>query len=136
MERDSPHRAGEYRSSTRLRSPSAELATAQLDEIDAMQIDVAATSVRLEQSLVQVVDLLRAADITNAVLKGEATSHLDYADPSERQFGDVDLLVEPSKMVLARAVLESEVWRQAYPLPSPSRAIHTPAVAARFMVRH
>lgn len=87
------------------------------DDADRAQVEVAAVSVRLERSLLQVVDQLTRAGVPFAVLKGVATAHLDYPDPGLRQFGDVDVLVAPERMAEARRALESGGWRQAYPLP-------------------
>ncbi len=47
----------------------------------------------LELLLLQTVDVLDAAGIDHRVLKGSAAAHLDYADPSQRTFVDVDVLV-------------------------------------------
>ena len=59
-------------------------------------LEVMAAAVRLEHHLLDVTAILAQADIDCAVLKGAATAHLDYENPSLRQFGDVDLLVRPA----------------------------------------
>lgn len=82
-----------------------------------MQLDTAALDVRLERSLLDVADVLAAADVPMAVLKGAATAHLDYDDPAHRQFGDVDLLVDPCDFGRARMAIEEAGWRQTYALP-------------------
>lgn len=87
------------------------------DAAEGAQLDVAAVSVRLERTLLQVSEVLTTAGVPYAVLKGVATAHLDYAEPGLRQFGDVDLLVAPERLGTARRSLESRGWRQAYPLP-------------------
>jgi len=89
----------------------------QLEESSAIVVDVAATMVRLERRLLAVDDALSGAGIPFAVLKGTATAHLDHADPARRQFGDLDLLVDPSQLRAARSALEEAGWRQAYRLP-------------------
>ena len=73
--------------------------------------------VQLEHDLLSVASLLAGADVAFAVLKGTATAHLDHADPGDRQFGDLDLLVDPRDLVRALAVLEAAGWEQAYRLP-------------------
>lgn len=88
-----------------------------VEQAEVQQMDVAALSVRLEQSLLQVATVLEDAGVTFAVLKGLATAHIDYEDPGQRQFGDVDLLVDPDELRAAREALERKGWRQAYPLP-------------------
>lgn len=88
-----------------------------VDRAERMQLDAAGLAVRLERSLLEVADVLAAADVPLAVLKGAATAHLDYKDPAQRQIGDVDLLVAPSDFGRARAAIEQAGWRQTYALP-------------------
>lgn len=94
-----------------------ELTEAQQQNVRAAQIDVMGAAVRFEHDLLEVHALLTAAGIDTVVLKGAATAHTDYASPSLRQFGDVDLLVAPEAFPDACAVLDSHGWRQAYVLP-------------------
>ena len=47
----------------------------------------------LESLLLQVVEVLDAGGIEHRVLKGSATAHLDYPNPAQRTFTDVDVLV-------------------------------------------
>lgn len=82
-----------------------------------MQLHVAALCVRLEQSLLDVAEMLDRADLTFAVLKGGATAHLDYDDPARRQFGDVDLLVDPRDFGQACQAVEQGGWHPGYALP-------------------
>ncbi len=91
--------------------------TATSERIRTLQLDVASAAVRVEHGTLVALDLLDAAGIRWALLKGVATAHLDHADPSWRQFGDVDLLVAPGDLALARGALEGAGWRQAYALP-------------------
>lgn len=62
-------------------------------------------ALHLEATLLQVVALLREEGIETRVLKGLAVAHLDFADPSLRCFGDVDLLVRSSDIDRAVASL-------------------------------
>jgi hypothetical protein len=91
--------------------------TAISERIRRLQLDVASAAVRIEHGALVALGLLDAAGIRWALLKGVATAHLDHADPSWRQFGDVDLLVQPSDMDTARRVLGAAGWRQSYALP-------------------
>lgn len=93
------------------------LTDAQKQTVRTAQIDVMGAAVRFEHDLLDVGATLIDAGIEFAVLKGAATAHLDYADPSLRQFGDVDLLVDPEVFPQACVVLEAHGWGQAYVLP-------------------
>jgi len=97
--------------------PGLDLEAEQLDQVLAMQVDVACTAVRIEHALLEVAEQFSAAEVSYAVLKGCATAHLDYVDPNRRQFGDVDLLVHPRDMERVQQLLWRAGWRQAYPLP-------------------
>jgi hypothetical protein len=94
-----------------------ELTEAQERTVRAAQMDVMGAAVRFEHDLLEVHALLTGAGIDTVVLKGAATAHTDYASPSLRQFGDVDLLVDPEAFPDACAVLDSNEWHQAYALP-------------------
>lgn len=85
--------------------------------ITAAQIDVMSAMVRYEHDLLEVAAAFEIADIPFAVLKGFATAHLDYPDPSLRQAADVDLLVSPGDLVRAIGQLGDLGWKQAYALP-------------------
>jgi len=62
-------------------------------------------AVRVEQLLLEVTVTLDRAGIDSRVLKGVALSHTAYADPSDRVFGDVDLLVPAHSLTEAAGVL-------------------------------
>ena len=98
-------------------SPTSELTREQRDHATEIQLDVMATMVRFEHDLLDVTRELVSHGIQFAVLKGMATTHLDYADPALRQFADADVLVAPHDMSHACDVLAAAGWRQAYPLP-------------------
>ncbi len=59
----------------------------------------------LEEMLLEAVEVLNAAGIAHRVLKGAALAHTVHHDPSERSFGDNDLLVEPDRIGDAVAAL-------------------------------
>lgn len=73
--------------------------------------------VQLEHHLISVSALLAERGIRSAVLKGGATAHLDYPDPTWREFGDIDLLIDPANLQPARQLIENAGWDQGYPLP-------------------
>lgn len=74
--------------------------------------------VQLEHHLLAVTETLRSAGIRSVVLKGGATAHLDYPDPSLREFSDIDLLIDPVDLSGARGAVEAAGWTQGYSLPS------------------
>ncbi len=51
------------------------------------------------------------------VIKGVAIAHLDYDDPGDRHFGDVDVLVRGSDIAETVAELERAGFRRHYPEP-------------------
>lgn len=53
------------------------------------------------------------------VLKGPASAHLDYEDPQQRIFGDVDILVSGDDFDQSVAWLTSSGHRRRYPEPRP-----------------
>jgi hypothetical protein len=71
--------------------------------------------IRLEQALLETVTRLEGAGISFRVMKGAALCHLAYADPALRAFGDVDLMVEPSRIDDAVAVLTGSGCRREFP---------------------
>jgi hypothetical protein len=86
---------------------------------DIGQIHGAAMSrcVQLEHHAIALTGLLAEHGIRAAVLKGGATSHLDYALPSLREYSDVDLLVHPAEFSGACSLVEGKGWTQGYALP-------------------
>lgn len=60
----------------------------------------------LERLLVQVVEVLDGSGVETRILKGSAVARLDYANPSLRPFGDVDVLVPSDRVDVAVATLE------------------------------
>ncbi len=70
------------------------------------QLAALRSSLAAEAASVEVSELFRSAGIRHAVLKGCATSQLDYPDPAMRVTGDVDVLIRRSDHGLAIATLE------------------------------
>lgn len=109
---------------------SASVTAAEIEAADEAHVGAMSSAVHNEFALIQVVDTLNRLGIKHAVLKGVAVSHLDYRDPSLRQFGDVDLLVEPDRFGDAIVSLEETGWTQAYSLPRHHEAF-THAITLR-----
>jgi hypothetical protein len=86
---------------------------------DALQLQgsVLLRCVELEHHAIAVSRLLGAHGIRSVVLKGGATAHLDYPDPSWREVSDIDLLIDPADRAGATALLTGNGWRQGYALP-------------------
>jgi hypothetical protein len=68
-----------------------------------------AHDLRVERLLVDVLDVLDRAGIPARALKGVAYAHLDYPDPMQRVFGDVDLLVRSEDVGPAVDILTGEL---------------------------
>ena len=73
----------------------------------------------LERLLVETVDSLSGAGIPARVLKGAAMAHLDYPNPAQRTFGDIDLLVPGESFDEAVRVLTRAGCRRQFPEPRP-----------------
>ncbi len=76
-----------------------------------------ARCVQLEHHLLHISRALAAHGIRAVALKGGATAHLDYPDPSWREVSDIDLLIDPSDRIAATEVVAREGWAQGYALP-------------------
>jgi hypothetical protein len=70
--------------------------------------------VLLEEALLDTTTRLDEASIEWRVLKGPAVAHLDYPDPAQRAFGDVDLLVTGADYERALATLSESGARRRY----------------------
>jgi hypothetical protein len=91
----------------------------QAEEASALHIRAMGLALTLESTLLAAADELEAAKIDFRVLKGPASAHLDYPDPSLRAFGDVDLLVRGEQFDAAVRVLTSGGFRRRTPEPRP-----------------
>ncbi len=87
------------------------------NEIRERQIAAMCRCVELEYHLIAVSKLLSDHGIRSVVLKGGATAHLDYAEPSWREYSDIDLLVHPDDLSRAVDLIIGEGWEQGYALP-------------------
>lgn len=86
----------------------------QREEAAAMHADAMKQCVRLEADLVATAALLDDAGLDYRVLKGPASAHLDYIDPSLRVFGDIDLLVRSDSYDDAVAALAGRGYTRKY----------------------
>jgi hypothetical protein len=94
-----------------------DLTDEQRQDIAQIQGGALSRCVQLEHHAIVVSALLAERGIRAVVLKGGATSHLDYATPSLREYSDVDLLIHPDHLSEASSLLEGEGWAQGYALP-------------------
>ena len=79
------------------------------------EIEHAAHALALDAAAAEVVEALESHDIDCLLVKGPATAHWIYADrPEARLYGDVDLLVEPSRFTSAETVLEGLGFHHAH----------------------
>jgi hypothetical protein len=76
--------------------------------------------VRVERRLLEATLALDQAGIASRVLKGAALSHTAYTDPSDRVFGDVDLLV-PGPLLRRASGLLAERFATEPPAPELRR---------------
>lgn len=77
------------------------------------------SDLRVEAECVGVVEMLERHGIGSVVLKGLATAHLDYTNPSFRSTNDVDLLVRPPDLLGAVHCLERAGYRRDLPERRP-----------------
>jgi hypothetical protein len=91
----------------------------QVCEATDLHVGAMSTVLALERALVEVAGTLERADIPFRVLKGAASSHLDYPDAALRSFHDVDLLVPGERLDEAVALILDSGFRRRYPAPRP-----------------
>lgn len=91
----------------------------QRDRAEESHLRVLAGILRLEQLLVDTVGTLKQAGVPVRALKGAAVAHLDYPDPAQRTFGDIDLFVPSTAFDDAVAVLKAAGCIRRYPEPRP-----------------
>lgn len=80
--------------------------------------DAMASSLLLEDVLLDAVSVLRSAGIDHRVVKGAALAH-QRGLPEQRQFGDNDVLVRPGDLGRAAAALEREGAMRVHEPVSP-----------------
>ncbi len=101
---------------------AVEAGLVDLDRDEAAQL-VGAHEPMLVRSLRHEVELVRLhdvmADANAVVLKGPAFAHGVYADPADRLFTDLDVLVAPRSMQAAIEGLVALGYRRPWPDPTP-----------------
>jgi hypothetical protein len=90
---------------------------AQAMEIVELDTEAMAAVLTLEATLLRMAENFNRANIPFRVLKGPAVAHLDYSDPSLRDFGDVDLLIHPDDLDLTITVLAEQGYVRRFPEP-------------------
>lgn len=81
------------------------------------RLAVAARQLAAEMAVAQIQAILGPEGVDVLVLKGLHLAHTVYADPSERDFVDVDLLVRPRHWAKALEVLERAGYRRERRVP-------------------
>ncbi|NLW49902.1 MAG: nucleotidyltransferase family protein [Candidatus Brocadiaceae bacterium] len=83
----------------------------------------AAHSLRLTAELLRLLDLLDEHRIPAVPFKGPTLAALAYGNIALRQFGDLDILIDPPDFARARALLRGQGYRCAFDLtPAQERA--------------
>ena len=86
---------------------AVQLDAERMELVAAQHSDAMAQALRLEQSALAASKVLESADVHHVLLKGAALATAVYADPSLRPFGDVDLLLDPTRFVDGIAALRA-----------------------------
>jgi len=89
----------------------------QAEELSEVHLAALGRDLRMERATLEVVTTLEAAGLDHRVLKGPAVAHLDYPDPAQRSFIDVDVLVRSDQWDDAVAALTAVGGHRAYPEP-------------------
>ncbi len=84
---------------------SLELTPDQFERLAETHEAWCAHDLRLERTLLRAADALDAAALPFLVIKGPALAHRWYADPAQRLFGDLDLVVPSGRVREASRVL-------------------------------
>jgi hypothetical protein len=91
----------------------------QADEVADFQLTAARIAVEIEATVLDILELIDPHDIPVRMLKGLATAHLDYPDPSWRVFHDADLLVRGSDIDRVVALLAAAGHKRELPERRP-----------------
>ena len=78
-------------------------------------IDAQRRSLTAEWWATETIRVLAAAELPTRVLKGIAVAHLDHADPSERVFGDADVLIRRGDLRRALVALTAAGFSRIEP---------------------
>ncbi|HYD55066.1 MAG TPA: nucleotidyltransferase family protein, partial [Gemmatimonadaceae bacterium] len=96
-----------------------DLTTDQRDGLRAAHAVAMVHALRLERFLLDSIELFEGAGIEALVLKGPAMAHRHHADPRERPFGDIDVLVPSDQLDAAFDLLAASGHQRRYPEPRP-----------------
>jgi hypothetical protein len=77
---------------------------------------IASNNITMTAELIRVVQLLRGQGIRSIAIKGPLLSQIIHGDITQRQFSDLDLLVEPSQMYSALELLSHHGYQSQYPI--------------------
>jgi glycosyltransferase involved in cell wall biosynthesis len=91
----------------------------QRRRVDELHTAACISVLQLERRLLQLIDVLEANGIDVVVLKGTSAAHLLYPDPTQRMFGDNDLLFRTQHFDRALAVLAALGYRRPMAAPRP-----------------
>lgn len=95
------------------------LSEADLEDLRDSHRDAMVMGLRNERLLLDTVALLERDGIEPLVIKGPSIAHLRYPDPSQRPFGDIDLLVSASQIDDTYEVLAAAGHHRRLPEPRP-----------------
>jgi hypothetical protein len=91
----------------------------QADRLHAAHVEAMCICLHLEATLLDVQGALASSGVSCRVVKGPASAHLDYADPTLRAFGDIDLLVRSDEFDTVSAALPGLGFHRSSPEPRP-----------------
>jgi hypothetical protein len=73
-------------------------------------------AMRMTAELIVLLDHLSSQDIDAIPFKGPVLAQLAYGDVTQREFDDLDILIEPQSIGSSRAIIESLGYVPAYPM--------------------
>jgi hypothetical protein len=91
------------------------LPEAAADQARAQHLEAQHRALACEAMALGALDVLGGADVEAWILKGPAVAHLDYPDPAQRSFVDVDLLVARTELLGAVHALEGAGFVRSEP---------------------
>lgn len=91
---------------------AAPLQQPRRDALIAMHRQSMESVLLLERAMLRTVESLTESGVDTRVLKGSAVARLDYTNPSQRPFGDIDLMVRPDDFDRALVVLRRLGYRR------------------------
>lgn len=100
-----------------VRSGTVDLAAPTRLALESRVREILVQNLRIEHAALRVVDTFEQAGIGFRVLKGLATAFLDYEQPAMRQYGDADILVDPTQLTSAVGALRDRGHALKWPIP-------------------